>query len=218
MAKSILYPNDQRDYEINGIDSENNIITNLTSKKIKPIFEEKFLIEHNSVFNCRLKKDFKYLNNLFSIFIYFAKIDFSIAISRTGKLRNILIDKNKKRIEESKNGNSNLYENSTISVIQNELFKKIFKSIDIEFLQEMFYNIFELYLKNSIQFIDCEFFKIQNEIMYKIGLQGTVEFVILTDDKEIFIDILSGKDRSEYFYKIKEAIKLKKYKNTIKLL
>lgn len=197
---------------------KDHLISKLSAKSIRSIFEEKFLIEPNDAIGFINKKEFKYRNSCYSIFIYVTNINFSIVLSRTGELLNILINLNTKNKIEPKNQDSSQNEFGWMPVVKVGIFEKIYRSINVDYLRGIFFDIFQLSLIDKIHLINANYYKFNKVITYKLDLYGAVEFLILTDDSNKFIDIISSKEKSEYLNIIRESLNLECFKFKTQLI
>lgn len=187
-------------------------------ENIKGIFEERFFLHPNESINFLGSKHYRYNKLNICLLFLSTEVYFSIIINRFGDIATFLLnhypqkDFSSRKFNNSDPGLNNLHK------IMDNFFQNIFQSMNTTNCREHFYNVFELYLKNSFQFIDGELIQFNNQIMHKINLLGIVQFFLLVDDYENFLGIFSAKNKKSLKNKILRILKFGDCKLNMKFI
>jgi hypothetical protein len=187
-------------------------------ENIKGIFEERFFLFSNNTINFLGSKYYRYNKLKLCLLHLNTEVKFSVVISRTGEIATFLLNTySKKDFSLRKEYNIKPKPNN-LQILMDRFFENIFNSMNTSNCQEHFYNVFELYLKNSFRFLDGDFIHFNNQIMYKINLLGIVKFFILVDNYENFLGIFSAKNEKSLKNEILRILRFKDNKLKMKLI
>jgi hypothetical protein len=187
-------------------------------ENINGIFEEKFFLHPIKNINYLGSKYYRYNKIKFCLLYLSSEVYFSVVISRTGDISTFLLNHHSENECFFKNLDKTDPEKTILHKFTDQFFRNIFSSINTSNFREHFYNVFDLNIKNSFQFIGGDFIKFNDQVMYKIYLLGIVQFFIMVDDYENFLGIFSAYNKQSLKNKIMRVLKFSDCKLTMKFV
>ena len=162
---------------------------------VRIIFDTKFLFSPQKYIKLEAVEKIEYCNKIYYISYLKTEITFSVILDRTGNF--IMFTLNSCPLTSSTFDNNsviNIVNSQKMLELKTNFFNKFKLLFNNHSFEKLFYDVFQLQIKNIVNCDKGDFLNIQDQIFYQIFLNASISFSLIIDNKSNYIEMYSGQN------------------------